>query len=523
MRYGLLEEPMVVAPPFVEPTGRGRRELALVAAAAALHLGLGVFLAAIVSVDVDEAYSLSTSALPLVDTLRRALTFELQPPLYFLLLNLWRAVDPGVFWARLLSVACTTGVVVLAPGAIRRFAPAVRAPIVALVLALNPVLVWAAFTTRGYALIALLSTALLALGHRAFLAGAPRPRAVAAYALVALAALHTQYYLGFLLAGFGAALLVTGRWRALGAYALAMLGVAALTAPLLAHTAEQVLAHAAVGAKPGLLDGLVAAARQAENLVLPMHLVTFGRAVRWGARVLFWGETALALLLALRTRAPLAAPHALAAVVAVMVAGYGLAHVAAGHDAVAMRHTIGLLVPALALALALLAAPPAPLGRRAVALAATVALVMSANALWRDYHDLDSNPAHKAAVAWLEANPRYRADQPILVFPTDSALALAHHVHNPERLVGLPREASLTTYAPAAFAVTSETELDARVRPALSPTGEAWLVRYSETQLFGVDLGVPLLTRYLETTFETQELARFEDCEVLFLRAREAR
>lgn len=122
-----------------------------------------------------------------------------------------------MLWVRLLSVACTTGVVLLAPGTVRRFAPALRAPLAALVLALNPVLVWAAFTTRGYALAALLSTALLALGHRAFLAGPARPRAVVLYALVALAALHTQYYLGFLLAGFGAALLVTGRWRALGA------------------------------------------------------------------------------------------------------------------------------------------------------------------------------------------------------------------------------------------------------------------------------------------------------------------
>jgi hypothetical protein len=102
-------------------------------------------------------------------------------------------------------------------------------------------------------------------------------------------------------------------------------------------------------------------------------------------------------------------------------------------------------------------------------------------------------------------------------------LALAHHVRAPERLVGLPGPASLTVYAPAAFAVTGEAALEASVRSALGPTGEAWLVRYGETRLFGVDLGAPLLERYLETTFETQEFARFEDCEVLSLRARATR
>jgi len=488
--------------------------------AAALHLALVVPLAALVSVDVDEAYSLATSALSLGQTLERALTFELQPPLYFLALNLWRVFDSGLLWARLLSVACTTGVVLLAPGVIRRYAPGVRGWAIALVLAVNPVLVWAAFTTRGYALVALLSTLLLGLGHRAFLDGPLRWRTVAAYALTAVAALHTQYYLGFLLVGFGAALLAARRWRALGWYVAAMVAVAALSVALLLHTAAQVQAHAAVGARPDLIASLGAASRQAESLVLSMHVVSFGRALRWAARLLFWGTAAGSLTLAVRARADLASQRALAALVVVMIAFYALAHTVAGDDGVAMRHAIGLLVPTLALAASLLSAGPGRAGRGLAAVGGVVLLLMSVNALWRDYRDGDTNPAHKAAVAWLEANPHLRPDQPVFVFPTDSTLALAYHVRVPNRLVGLPADASLTRYSPAAFAITSATVLDARVRPALGPTGEAWLVRYGEPRLFGVDLGAPLLARYIDQAFETLERAAFEDCEVLRLKVR---
>lgn len=486
--------------------------------AAALHLALAVPLAAIVSVDVDEAYSLATSGLALGQTLHRALTFELQPPLYFLALNLWRVVDSGVFWARLLSVACTTGVVLLAPGVVRRYAPGVRAPLVALVLAVNPVLVWAAFTTRGYAGIALLSTLLLGLGHRAFLAGPTRARAVVAYALAAFAALHTQYYLGFFLAGFGVALLASGRWRALGWYVVAMVAVAALSGALLLHTAAQVQAHAAVGARPGLLASLGAAARQAESLLLSMHVVSFERGLRWLARALFWGAAAWALAGAVRARADLGALRALAVLVGSMIGLYALARTLVGDDGLAVRHTVALLPPMLALGFSLLTAGRS--SRWLVGVGAAVVLLMSGNALWSDYHDLDSNPAHKAAVAWLEANPHLRPDHPVLVFPSDSALALRYHVHGPNPLVGLPREASLTHYSPAAFAIATERELDARVRPVLGPTGEAWLVRYSTAALFGVDLGAPLLTRYVERTFDVLERGEFEDCEVLRLRLR---
>jgi hypothetical protein len=380
------------------------------------------------------------------------------------------------------------------------------------------VLVWAAITARGYAAIALLSTLLLGLAHRAFLGDAPRARAAIAYGVTAAAALHTQYYLGFLLAGLGLALVAAGRWRAVGAYALCMLAVAALSTPLFLYTGAQMAAHTTAGAKPGLAGSVAEAARHAESLVLSMHAVSFGRAGRWVARLLFWGAAAWSVAGALRTRASLANVGVLAGVAATMVAGYGVARSLTSVEAMSMRHTVALLVPALALTLALLTARPG--AARTLAVGALVAVVMSADALWLDYRDLDSNPPHKAIVAWVEARPDLRPEQPLLVFPAESALALPYHVTVPNRVVPLPVPPSLTVYDPRSDAITSEAALEAAVAPAIGPSGEAWLLWYSQRSFLGVDLGSAVLERWLDRAFDVVEQADLEDCRVLHLRRR---
>ena len=54
----------------------------------------------------DESYSINTAMRPLAGTWHQALHFELQPPLYFLALNLWLKIHSGIIFARLLSLTC---------------------------------------------------------------------------------------------------------------------------------------------------------------------------------------------------------------------------------------------------------------------------------------------------------------------------------------------------------------------------------------------------------------------------------
>jgi hypothetical protein len=55
-----------------------------------VNLSVTVPLAASLNIWEDEAFSLNTSGAGVGYAIRQALHFELQPPLYFVLLTLWR-------------------------------------------------------------------------------------------------------------------------------------------------------------------------------------------------------------------------------------------------------------------------------------------------------------------------------------------------------------------------------------------------------------------------------------------------
>ena len=77
-----------------------------VALLALLQAALLVPLAAILNTWTDEEYTLASTAHGIGIAFAKALTFELQAPLYFGILAAWRTFDDSVFFARLFSVLC---------------------------------------------------------------------------------------------------------------------------------------------------------------------------------------------------------------------------------------------------------------------------------------------------------------------------------------------------------------------------------------------------------------------------------
>jgi mannosyltransferase len=191
---------------------------------------------------VDEAYTLITSHQSLAGTWHRALHFELQPPLYFLLLNGWlRLGDGSIEWARAFSTLCIVGCFVVLWLATRpaRAGRGVAAPILATVTA---TCVWAAAEARDYALLLLLSAVSYWLLLRIVTGQSRRvTRDAFWYGLVAYLSLLTMYYSGFVLLGQWVAALTSRRARRPITVALAVVGVALI--PWIGVILEQVSGH----------------------------------------------------------------------------------------------------------------------------------------------------------------------------------------------------------------------------------------------------------------------------------------
>ncbi len=194
----------------------------------AVVAALGTFMSLRNSLWYDEACTLATTAAGPGDALRRALRFEQQPPLYFLLAWSWRVMHPSVEFLRLLSVVISLGTITLLARISRDLRIGSRGWDLALLGALTPQLLWAASEARVYALAILSVTASTWLFLRLLDPDRPvRDRDLLAYAAVSYLGLLTFYYTGFVLLGHAIAALRSSRARemtvALGAVGLLFL------------------------------------------------------------------------------------------------------------------------------------------------------------------------------------------------------------------------------------------------------------------------------------------------------------
>jgi uncharacterized membrane protein len=237
----------------------------------ATHVVLTVALAFQLTIDVDETFTLSTTSQGPMHAADRAISFELQPPLYFGTLSLWRTVNGSLFHARLFSVLCSALSLVVLARFLRTFLPDITPWHVVALAAFSPVMIYAAVEARCYAMVILLSCLQISFFAAAFMVPESTLRTRAAFIVVAVASLYSFYFLGFMLAAGGVILVVARRWRMAGLYILSMVCVAACFTPLALIVSGQVESHTTtVGSTPGLLEALRSVTWRLRNMVLPV-------------------------------------------------------------------------------------------------------------------------------------------------------------------------------------------------------------------------------------------------------------
>jgi mannosyltransferase len=286
----------------------------------------------------DEASTALAMGGGLGDLLSRVADTEGMPPLYFVLAWLWsKAFGVDEAGLRSLSALIGTATVPVAWLLGRRLAGERAGLIAALLTATSPFLVWYSQEARSYALlVALCALATLAFVHAL---ESRRARPALLWGVAAAAALATHYFAAFLVAPQAVVLL----WHAAAGRRAALGGVAIATAAGLA------LAPLALAQRDGRVDWVSDTPLRTRAVDVAKHWIAgpFGSpadaAVAVGV-VLALAAVTLALL-----RRPQAPVVALAAVVAVAVAGPVVLAVV-GPDYALDRYLVGAVVGVLALA-----------------------------------------------------------------------------------------------------------------------------------------------------------------------------
>lgn len=183
---------------------------------------------------LDEAYTVRAVDRGFGDMLAEVPETESTPPLYYVLAWFWSQVSGvGEGGLRALSAVIGTATVPVAFLAGRRLFSERAGLFAALLVAVNPYLVWFSQEARAYALLVLLATLSVWLLARAL--DDPAPRRTLAWAVVAALAIATHYFAGFLVAGEAAWLLWRVRSRAAGPAVAVVAVVVAALAPLALH------------------------------------------------------------------------------------------------------------------------------------------------------------------------------------------------------------------------------------------------------------------------------------------------
>ena len=451
----------------------------------------------------DEAYTLHATGSGPGYAFHEALSFEQNAPLYFVIVALLRRFGEGVFYLRLVSVACAVAAVALTPALARRYLPRADAGLVTLAVAFNPFLIWAAVEMRVYASLVLLAVLLLLAAYDAFLAHAPRARSAVLFAAIAAIALYTQYYMLFLIVGIGAAV-VGLRRETFGRYALATGAALAAFAPLAIAIPGQVANFRGAFARPTLVESMLVTASILARYVLPLLIAK--------AKIVFAVLAALALVgtIAARRSFERDGDGTIPFVTAIAAAGFAIGTYVAGVH-VLNRHLASLYVPAVASVFGALSFVRADRRRIATAVWMTIALGTSLVALVQTYGHL-AKPGD-----WIRVNAylaqHERPGEPIVVFQAENALPFAYYYRGPNTIVALPQAVDFERYDVSAFSVRD----DAAMRRVMPRARALWLITAGECFSANLSFGCDVVERYVAMHYLVRSDASFYESRLRLL------
>ena len=184
----------------------------------AVYYSLLIFLAAYLNIWEDEVYSMNTSSESLKYAFNQSYEFELQPPVYFLLLTIWRTFSASVFWARLLSVIAVFLTQLFLYQFIKKITDQKTATFLVVLFLLNPVIIYAALEIRTFAFVLFLSVVIIISFYNTYYSDKITFKSRILFIVLAAAGLFTQYFVGFLLFANAVILLAGKKWKTLGSY-----------------------------------------------------------------------------------------------------------------------------------------------------------------------------------------------------------------------------------------------------------------------------------------------------------------
>lgn len=495
----------------------------------ALHLAIVLPLAYWLNIWADEASTLYTTQHGILNSIQHAATDEKQAPLYFWIMSLWRTINDSIFFARLFSVICSVAAIKLFSSLAQRFFESRAALLATAFFALHPFLIWASLEIRVYAAVILLSILILRFFVSEFYDHKEKHRHAqrGIFLLLAITALYTNYYLGFLLAGLFAALLITRKWRDARDYGFVMVVAGLAFIPQLLAVRSQIATNTSgFQDERSVIEGLRLLWHHFLTFVLPAGIFPYGDGSPILVLRLWIVRVAIVVLVifAVRYRRSLTTlTSALAAIVFVVFAGLFAAYFLLGPDFVEIRHTSVLFVPLILFIASFFVdlfrrntGQANGLGRFTIPATGLLVLLSFSFSLVALYPNMVKRGDWERVGEFIEQNES--PGQPIIVFTTFDVLALPYYYHGGNQI--LPDERVFAFEPEAAFGSENSLKLQtAFVISKIPADSESiWLV--VNEKCLTTDACVPL-ENFVQANYTIEKEQEFYLEKVFFLRKKQ--
>lgn len=163
----------------------------------------------IINIWIDEAYTLQTTSGGVMYAFKQAIFVELQAPLYFVFLAIWRIVDSSIFWARMFSVFSIFVSIILFDQLLKGITK--KTFLFLLLFSIHPITLWAALEIRTYPFTILTVVAYLFFFKKYYQSNPTNLKNRAIHIGLIILGLLNYYYFGFFIAGVFLYLMISDR------------------------------------------------------------------------------------------------------------------------------------------------------------------------------------------------------------------------------------------------------------------------------------------------------------------------
>jgi uncharacterized membrane protein len=475
-----------------------------------LHLSITLTLAALLNIWQDEAGTLYITGKDIFYALDRALGYELQPPLYFVLLNIWRSLNGSIFFAKLFSILCIVLTIYIAERISRRFVQGISPVWIIAIVALNPFLVWAALEIRSSALAILLSAILLLLFFDGFLDEKPDPGARRFYCLVAVLCFYTQYYSLFIFVSHTLTLLLLRRWRALRDYVLMMTAVSVLFIPLLLLLVGKVSGNSYALANRNLPEVLNFIFARFQQFTFPSQWLP--QSLRRFVGVVFFS---LLILIAIKGRRLITFRHTIVWLLTVTLA-LSFIPVLYLTGFLITRYFVALFLPVILSIFALLSLSKPTSKKRNLLAFTLVFLCLSGITLYTEYKSLAKDGDYIRVASYLRSSEK--SNQPILAFNPEVAFTLKFYYSGLNSIVAIPKAEDFQSYDLRDFVLKDQQQILTALSTISGKHTSLWLVQGDFCGGVNIDYNCHILAKFIDENYSVESTQAFHGATVKLLR-----